>query len=324
MKFDWNGCKKPIIALSPMANFTDSPFCSIVKTKANPVIFREMVSANAIVRNSDRTADMARFDERERPIILQLFGSDPEMMGRAAKILEDKFAPDGIDINMGCPMQKITATGAGSALLKNVEVAVEIIKVVKAAVGVPVSIKMRTGWSDSSGCVSMARAFAEAGADMITIHGRTRAQAYSGKADWNIVAEAKKAVKVPVLLNGDVFSAEDARRALQISDADGVMVARGALGNPWIFEQMECLLHKNIDICEPTPEERFKTMLQHAELHLAHYGDGSITTFRAPALHYIKNMCGAKKLRVAISRVSTFQELSDILNPFLRQKNPNQ
>ena len=335
--------KKPIIALAPMADMTDSPFCRVCREVANTpqppsrgdfVIFREMVSAEAIVRGSEKTLKMAEFDDIERPIVLQLFGGKVDVIAEAAKILVKANTPlhpplsgdlcriSGIDVNMGCPVPKIAGKSmAGASLMRDHERAVGIVKALKNAnLGLPISVKTRLGWSKNDEILSFAPMLEQAGADAITIHGRTKIQGYSGKADWDMIAKVKKLVSIPVIANGDINSAEDIERCLEVTQADGVMIGRGALGNPWIFQQFQI---------SPRPEARdskanFKfqivideikrVVLRHAELHLGRYGvEHGLKTFRKHLLCYFKNIPNAKDLRKELVRVEDLEQLQKIL-----------
>ncbi len=225
-----------------MADMTDAPFCTVVRSvnpEGMPIMFREMVSSEAIVRENEKTLAMAAFEAVERPLIQQLFGADPATMARAAEIVMERFSPDGIDINMGCPVYKLTSNFNGAALMNEPQRAQEIVRAIKRAVNVPVSVKIRLGWKESTQGREFARYLEDAGADLITVHGRTKCQAYTGHADWNEIGEIKKQVKIPVLANGDVVDAPTAQQALLSSGCDGVMIARGALGIPWVFEDTQ-------------------------------------------------------------------------------------
>lgn len=259
--------KKPIIALAPMADMTDSPFCRVCREVANTprpaghpslegnhdfVIFREMVSAEAIVRGNEKTLKMCEFEEIERPIVLQLFGSNADVIVKAVEVLVDNTPHptrvghpslegiSGIDINMGCPVPKIAGkANSGAALMKDHVRAVEIVRALKKAnLGVPVSVKTRLGWSKDDEILEFAKKLEDAGVDAISIHGRTKMQGYSGQANWERIAEVKKLVNIPVIANGDITSQEDIARCLEITGADGVMIGRGALGNPWVFQNV--------------------------------------------------------------------------------------
>lgn len=336
----WITKGQKLIALAPMADMTDQPFCRVCREvvgeprhsevqpknplnseikgsfanaqddKTNFVIFSEMVSSEAIVRGNVKTLKMCEFVESEKPFVLQLFGASPETITKAAKIVVERFHPDGIDINMGCPVPKITGKNlAGAALMKDPERAVEIVKKLKEAnLGVPVSVKTRLGWGKDNEILEFALKLENAGVDAITIHGRTKTQGYTGEANWQRIAEVKKLLKIPVLANGDIKDSEDIKKCFEITGADGVMIGRGALGNPWIFCD-----------CVPDLSELKKTVLRHAELHLEHYGvENGLTTFRKHLLCYfkgerVKEITELKKLRNLLVKVSNLEELDNVL-----------
>ncbi|MFA7654183.1 MAG: tRNA-dihydrouridine synthase [Candidatus Magasanikbacteria bacterium] len=330
----WFNQSKPIIALAPMADMTDGPFCRVCRevcsdvipakagihdlagqipayagmTSGSFVIFREMVSSEAIARGNEKTLKMCAFDEIERPIVLQIFGGSPVVMAKAAQILVDKFKPDGLDINMGCPVPKIAAKNhAGAALMKDHDRAVKIIQEIKKVLpkSIPLSVKTRLGWINPKDILEFVPKLEEAGADLITIHGRTKTQGYAGKADWQMIGEAKKCVSIPVLANGDINSGEDIKKCLEITGADGVMIGRGALGNPWVFAK--------INNEQLTINKRIEIVLRHAELHLAHYGPKSMVTFRKHLALYFKGLPNVKNLRQELVKVNTMAELELIL-----------
>jgi len=307
--------QKPIIALAPMADMTDSPFCRICREVAGSgfVIFREMVSAEAIVRGNAKTLKMCEFEDVERPMVIQLFGANPETMAKAAKIVIDKFHPDGIDINMGCPVPKIAGKSlAGAALMKHQDKAVEIIKKIKAEnLGVPLSIKTRLGWGSENDILEFAPKLEQAGADLITIHGRTKTQGYSGKANWEKIREVKKILSIPVIANGDINSPEDMQKCLELTGADGVMIGRSALGNPWIFTDRI-----------PEKKELVGIILKHADLHLKRYGEKTINTFRKHLAYYFKGdrvfgIENLKEIKSRLVRVGSMNELKEILGELI-------
>jgi tRNA-dihydrouridine synthase B len=310
----WTESKKPIIALAPMADMTDGPFCRVCRETAGDdfVIFREMASAEAIVRNNEKTLRMCGFEAVERPVILQIFGGEAGRLALAARIIYDKFRPDGIDVNMGCPVPKITGKiAAGATLMKNPDKAAGIVRAIKAEkLPIPVTVKTRLGWSDPREILSFAPLLEQAGADGISIHGRTKTQGYAGKADWEIIGTVKKMLTIPVIANGDIGSREDIERCLQVTGADGVMLGRGALGNPWIFSSAS-LKDFNFD-------ELARVVLRHAHLHLEHYGPKSMVTFRKHLAWYFrgdrtKDISGIKKTRGALMQISSVDELEKIL-----------
>jgi tRNA-dihydrouridine synthase B len=304
---------KKIIALAPMADYTDQPFCLLCREIAGNdfAIYREMVSSEAIVRGNEKTLKMCELDRREHPVILQIFGDKPATMARAAKIIAERFRPDGIDINMGCPVPKVAQkTKSGVALMRYPDLAVEIVKAIKAEnLGVPLSAKTRLGWGDDKEILVFSARLEDAGIDRIAIHGRTKTQGYSGVANWQRIAEVKKILTIPVIANGDVRSHADIKKCLAITGADGVMIGRAALGNPWVLSM------NNEQI---TISKLVKTVLRHAELHLAHYGERGIVTFRKHLAWYFHGeravgISDVKKIRAELVRVSSLDELKSIL-----------
>lgn len=310
---DWKSLPRPIVALAPMADMTDLPFCLICKEHGAPLMFREMVSSEAVVRGNPKTIEMARFDERERPLVQQIFGSEPAVMAEAARIIEEKFHPDGIDINMGCPVYNIVSNFNGAFLIKEPERATAIIKAMKAAVSVPVSVKTRLGWSEDTDVLEFVKVLEAAGADAISIHGRTKAQGYSGKANWDRIGEARKNTTLPVLVNGDITSIETAREALAKSGADGVLIGRGALGNPWFFNRLVRGLREGVDPGEPTMEEREAVVREHARMHAERYGEHGLVKLRKHLPWYFKGGLGTKELRAKLVRVNTLADLDSAL-----------
>jgi len=323
----WTDFKKPILALSPMADMTDSAFCQVVRNIGGAdVVFREMVSAEALVRENEKTIGMTDFVEAERPIVQQIFGSDAVTMAKAAEIVMEHAKPEGIDINMGCPVYKITSNFNGCALMKEPERAAEIIREMKKVMGdTPLSVKIRLGWSDPDDFKNFIPVIEEAGANLITVHGRTKAQGYSGVSDWKRIAEAKKIATVPLLANGDIHEPHQVKEALEVTGADGVLIARGALGNPWFFSQTQKLMNGETNILIPL-EERVRVVLEHAKLHVAQYGERGIVSFRKHLSWYFKTsrmgfeIEGIKYVREKLVRVNTFDELKHILEEFLQEQ----
>jgi len=340
---NWTELPKPIYTLAPMADYTDSPFCRVCREVENYqahkvtdqpfVIFREMVSAEAIVRGNEKTLKMCEFEEIERPIVLQLFGSKPEVIVEAARILLGKGNTSrppagghpslegisGIDINMGCPVPKIAGKAqSGAYLMKDHERAVEIVKALKMAnLGLPISVKTRLGWSKKEDILEFAPKLEQAGADAITLHGRTKTQGYSGVADWEMIGRVKNEtkIKIPIIANGDI-KLENAKECLEITHADGLMIGRGALGRPWIFQQFPISLPRrqagNFQFPN-TIDEIKKIVLRHAQLHIEYYGSDSMVTFRKHLLWYFKNLPHSKALRQELVKVKTMDELKKLL-----------
>ncbi len=323
LSMDWKTMKQPIIALSPMADMSDLPFCLIAKELGAEVMFREMVSSEALIRGNEKTFEMARFDERERPIIQQIFGGDPKTMGEAARLIDEKYHPDGIDINMGCPVYKIVSNFNGASLMKDPKLASEIVREMKKNITVPLSVKIRLGWSDPTDAIDFVKYLEDAGAELITVHGRTKAQGYSGVSDWEMIGRVKQQVSIPVLANGDIHKPEQVPEALEITGCDGVLIARGCLGNPWFFAQAREVLKTGK---VPTPislQERFDVCMKHARLHVEHYGERGVVTFRKHLSWYLKGIPGVKEMRTKIMQVTTLTELEELLRGFLLKQKTN-
>jgi tRNA-dihydrouridine synthase B len=300
-----------------MADMTDSAFCRVAKRRGAPVVFREMISAEGLVHGSEKSFRMGAFDAEERPIVQQLFGADPASMAEATRMIDSAYSPDGFDINMGCPVYKITSNFNGAALMKEPERAQAIIRAMRAATTKPVSVKLRLGWSRPDEVLEFIKVVEDAGAALVTIHGRTKEQGYSGVADWSAIGAAKQRVSIPVLCNGDVHSADVAPKALEVSGCDGLLIARGALGNPWVFKQIEDALAGRA-WSSPTMAERVSTVREHAQLHVAQYEKhADLVTFRKHLVWYFKGLPGAKLFRDRLVKVATLAELDTILDDLL-------
>ena len=317
---------KKIYALSPMADMTDSAFCQIVRQIGGAdVVFREMVSSEAIVRDNEKTLGMTDFVEAERPIVQQIFGADPLTMARAAAKVMEHARPEGIDINMGCPVYKITSNFNGCALMKDPGLAKKIVKEVKSAIGdTPLSVKIRLGWNDPDTYKTFIPAIEQAGAQLITLHGRTKAQGYSGVSDWSRIADAKQIATVPLLANGDIHAPHQVKEVLRQTKADGVLIARGALGNPWFFYLAKAYPDDVTAIQRITTEERIDTIRAHAQKHVEQYGEKGIVTFRKHLSWYVKSqkigaiIPGIKEWRGKLVRVTSLKELDVLLEEFRR------
>lgn len=303
--------------LAPMAGVCDAPFRRICRAMGCALTYTEMVSGMALVHANARTMDMLTLFEDDHPIAVQIFGSDPGVMARAAVMVEQEGA-DIIDINMGCPVPKIVKNREGSSLMRDPERAWAIVRAVRQKVSVPVTVKIRKGWDDSSvNAVQFARGCVEAGVDGIAVHGRTREQGYSGEADWHIIAQVVDAVDVPVIGNGDVTCAEDARKIMEQTGCAGVMIGRGALGNPWIFR--ECLHYLNTGELLPEPElyERVSTALRHLDDAVEFKGERvAVREMRKHLAWYIRGLRGAARMREAINTSESVGELRDILSRY--------
>lgn len=262
--------------LAPMAGVTDFAFRQICREAGAALTVTEMVSAKALVYHDAKTEELMYIPEDEHPCAVQIFGHEPDVMAEAAGIAIERSGADLLDINMGCPVGKIVKSGDGSALMKDPELASRIVETVKSAVNVPVTVKFRKGFdSGSVNAVEFSRAMEQAGAAAVAVHGRTRAQMYSGRADWDIIRDVKKAVSIPVLANGDVLSPADAEHILRYTGADLAMIGRGTFGNPWIFTQAAAVLQGKPVPAEPTLQEKMKTAVRQIELLAEQRGERS-------------------------------------------------
>lgn len=316
----WINDERPLIGLSPMADFIDSPFCRLVREcGGDAVIFREMLAAEALVRGNKKTLKALDFEQIERPLVQQLFGSDPGSMARAAGLVEETVKPDGIDVNMGCPVYKAVSNFNGASLMREPDKAAEIVRAVKGAIRIPLSVKTRLGWSSPQEVVEFSKVLEAAGADAIEIHARTKEQGYSGKADWEAVAKVVKAIKIPVLVNGDIIDPETAKIALSASGAQGLLIGRGALGNPWIFKRVQTVLRGEKDPGEPSLEDRMSGLRRHAELQIEHFGENGLIKLRKHFPWYFKNVPNFRKYRAQAVRVSTLKELDALIFVILGQ-----
>lgn len=308
------------VVLAPMAGITDPPFRKVVRAMGCLLAYSEMISDNALLYGNQRTSKMLTIAPEDHPLSVQLFGSDPQRMAAAAKLVEDAGA-DFIDINMGCPTPKVTANGEGAALMLKPLLARDIIRAVRRAVSLPVTVKTRKGWAPGQGsALEIAKIAEEEGASAIAIHGRYREQYYSGKADWNVIREVKETVRIPVLGSGDVFSPEDAKAMLDETGCDGVFIARGALGNPWIFRRTHSLLTYGEAGPPPTPSERIKMALWHLKLQVDYSGERmGVLQMRKHLGWYIKGLRGSSRVRAELNLLSTPEEVERRLTEYLAE-----
>jgi len=308
----------PVI-LGPMAGVTDLPFRVLCREHGAGLVCTEMVSAKAILYHNRNTGELMQTDEREHPVSLQLFGSNPEDVSEAAAMIEDR--PFEIfDFNMGCPVPKVVNNGEGSALMKNPELAGHIIKAVVDKVHKPVTVKIRTGFDHNHiNAVEVAKILEDSGASAIAVHGRTRSQFYSGEADWNVIRRVKEAVSIPVIGNGDVRSPEDAERMLRETGADGIMIARAAEGNPWIFSQTIAWLETWKKLPEPSSEVVLDTILRHMSMMIACKGERvAVREMRKHISWYTAGYPDSAALRRKINAAEDFTTMRELLEDFFR------
>jgi nifR3 family TIM-barrel protein len=303
--------------LGPMAGVTDLPFRLLCKEKGADLVVTEMVSAKGIQYNNKNTENLLMIAEEERPAAIQLFGSDPDILSETAKCIENRNF-DILDINMGCPVPKVVNNGEGSALMKNPRLIKEIVRKVSRAIAKPVTVKIRKGFHDDLiNAVEVAKLAEENGAAAVTVHARTREQYYSGKADWDIIRQVKEAVSIPVIGSGDVFTPEDAKRMLQHTNCDAIMIARGARGNPWLFEQIKFYLEQGILLPKPTFEELKEMILRHAGLSIDFKGEYTgIREMRKHVAWYTTGYAGSSKLRNRVNEIESMEDLKRLFEEY--------
>lgn len=312
--------KRPLLFFAPMAGVGDSAFRTICCRHGADGVTSEMISAKAVVYGDKKTLTLAKRSEEETPFLLQIFGSEPDIMGKGAKILANATHPDGVDINMGCPVNKIVKNREGSALMKSPQLVYEIVSRVKDALDpLPVSVKIRAGFdSEHINAVEVALMAEKAGASHITVHGRTREQFYAPGVNLDIIRDVKKAVSCPVVGNGDINSVESAKEMLSYTGCDHLMIGRGALGRPWIFSEIKAGLFGESTAEIPTGQALYEAIMTHLDLALSNKGERQgIMESRAQIAFYIKSIKGAADIRRRINSASTREEVSNILKETL-------
>jgi tRNA-dihydrouridine synthase B len=307
MKNFWSNLNKPFYALAPMAGFTDSAFRQICKKFGADLVYSEMASTTALYYSPEETIDLLSFKEHERPYIVQLFGSNPEHFANAARVIEKRIKPDGIDINFGCPVPKVLKQKAGAALMDNIELSRNVIIATIANSSIPVSIKARTG-SKNTGLMDFLQKISDLDIKGLMIHGRNIKQGFSGPADYKIAADARKYFKGKIIINGGINDQKSAKEALELSGADGAGIARGALGEPWIFEKLKTQNSKL-----KSNEEIFKIAIEHSRLAEKLKGKKGIIEMRKHLCWYMRGIAGAKKYK---SRLVKVESLDDIIEIF--------
>lgn len=305
------------VLLAPMAGVTDPPFRKMVKQYHPGLVCGEMVSAMALHYNSEKTQRLIQVDPEEKPVSMQLFGSKPEIMEEAARLIEASGA-DIIDINMGCPVLKVVKSGEGAALLTNLPLAGQIIKAVSGSVRIPVTVKFRLGW-DSEQIVApqLARIAEDCGAAGVVVHARTREQFYHGKADWDRIAEVKQTVSIPVIGNGDVDSPRAARAMLDQTGCDGVMIGQAALGRPWLFGQVVTFLETGVLVADPPLSEQFQIINRHLDLQVDYSGqERGLKEMRKHLGWYLKGIPGSARIGELINSLTTLATVKEILREY--------
>lgn len=311
--------------LAPMAGVTDMVFRALCKELGADVMVTEFVSSEGILQRDDRTRHYTEFNDAQHPIGVQLFGADGVRMGEAARKIIDWKQPDFIDINFGCPVNKVVSKNGGSSLLKNCPLLTEVAREVAKAVSIPVTAKMRIGWdAQSINAVEVAKLLEDSGIQAITVHGRTRAQGYSGLADWEVIAQVADAVKIPVIGNGDITSGTDVEVRRAQTNVRGVMIGRAAMSNPWVFQEARHYLSTGTHAAPATIDQRFALMRRHCEMAISRSTRGGefevMRSMRTRLMNYTRCIPGGKYLRGKFSHIASLMELDDILADYHTQR----
>lgn len=307
------------VFLAPMAGVSDYPYRQLIRDMGVELLYTEMVSAKGYVYGNKKTAELIDFKkEGNDKIAVQIFGEDPDFMARAASAITEEYNVDIIDLNMGCPAKKIVKNGAGSALMKDLDLAYKIIKATASAVEIPVTVKMRSGWNEKNiNAIELAKLAQDAGAAAAAVHGRTRSQFYKGEADWDLIAKIAEAVKIPVIANGDIFSAQDAAAILEKTNADAVMIGRAAQGYPWIFREIIEYFENGVLISSPNYSEKIEMAVKHLKNVVEYYGENRGTSImRKHLAWYLKGMPYTAEVKNKINQLSDLNSLITLLNKY--------
>ncbi|MFP4021119.1 MAG: tRNA dihydrouridine synthase DusB [Halanaerobium sp.] len=321
MKIDNLNIETPVF-LAPMAGVSDYPYRQLIREMGVELLYTEMVSSKGYEYGNKRTAELIEFDKNEDgKIAVQIFGEDPEFMPRAASGISSEYNIDIIDINMGCPARKIVKNGAGSALMKDLDLAYQIIKSTVNSVDIPVTVKMRSGWDENNiNAVELAKLAQEAGAAAAAVHGRTRSQFYKGKADWGIISRVARAVEIPVIANGDIFSAQDAGAVFKETNCDGIMIGRKAQGYPWIFREIIEYLNSGKLIEKPSYSEKIDMAIKHLKLAVEYYGENhGVPIMRKHISWYLKGLPNASEMKNKVNQISEGKCLIELLQNYKRK-----
>jgi nifR3 family TIM-barrel protein len=309
--------------LAPQAGVSESPFRRLCRAFGADVVVSEFVSSEGIRRNDRRTHEYLRFEDEERPIGIQIFGADPEAMAEAAALVEEVYAPDFLDINFGCPVKKVVSRNGGSGCLRDLDLVERILRAVRAAISIPLTAKVRSGWSEEMrNPVEIGLRCQDAGAEVLTLHARTRTQMYGGTANWDEIAAVVDALDIPVIGNGDVWTGEDARRMRDHTGCAGIMIARGSHGAPWIFRQARAALDGLPVPADPDVAERFRIVREHARLAIAHERDEekAMIEFRKHLGWYTKGLPNGRLLRQELFAVTRLEEADALLQSYQEQE----
>ncbi|MFW6001635.1 MAG: tRNA dihydrouridine synthase DusB [Halanaerobium sp.] len=315
---------EPSVFLAPMAGISDYPFRQLIREMGVKLLYTEMVSAKGFEYGNKRTKELLEYNRKnDGKIAVQLFGEESDFLARAAHNIRKEYNVDIIDINMGCPAKKIVKNGAGSALMKNLDLAEKIIKSVVNSVEIPVTVKMRSGWdSNQINAVELAKISEAAGAAAVAVHGRTRQQFYKGSADWNIIREVTESVNIPVIANGDIFTAEDAAAVFKETNCSGIMIGRAAQGNPWVFREIIEYLKTGKKINSPTNSEKIDFAIRHLRLAVDFYGEKQAVPFmRKHIAWYIKGMPYSSKIKNKVNKLFDKNKLITLLKEYKMEVN---